>query len=340
MPTPFLSPFFDPSSLEVAARHFAFLPGPDGVIPWLSGRRLFFPTLELAGHPYADYRSVPDPRLLEVLWDLHGESASRRLFEFGCIAEGDPSETLIAGWTERHGLIMTAVPQPRAPFLDITGSWQAYREAKRAKSWKNMARARRLLEERGGPLTLALASRPEDLGAALPSCLALYDANWSPLTSSSMFLSRAGKDFLRDLLSTLSREGKAELATLTQGTTLLAFSAGLMLGGTYFFYIFATNKAPEYGTYSVGKLLISGLLESAFARGFKRFDFMAGEESYKYEWTKQSRSRTTYYAAQDTPWGRFALSTLPALLGGLSLAKRQRWIRGVLSAAGKGLLRR
>lgn len=329
-----LSPFSEPAALEAASRHFRFLPGPagEGIFPWVEGRRFCFKTIALAGHPYADYRSVPQPEAaLDALLKRH--DCGRRIIELGCIAESDPAHEDISRWAARNRLRLAAVELARAPYLELSGSWEDYRAGKRAKSWKNISRAQRLLEAKAGPISFRIAETPEDISAVFDRCMDLYGANWSPLSSSSIFLSETGRLFLKDLLLTLSQERKAEISLLEQGTTLLSFAAALKRDGVYYFYVFATNKDPDYETYSVGKLLIRDLLESAFARRFTRFDFMAGEEPYKYEWTKLSQGRTSYYAVRDTLWGRAALSTFLVLSRGVALLKSQAWLRRLLRGA-------
>lgn len=324
------SPFYDPTALAVAARHFRFLPDPAGlgIFPWVEGRRFFFRILELAGHPYADYRSVAEHvASLDTLLAIRPGG----IIEFGCIGEMDPAHVSIAWWANRHHLLLVPVTLARAPYLDIAGSWEEYRAAKRAKSWKNISRAQKLLEEKAGPLSFRILEAPEAIAGVFDSCMSLYTANWSRMNSSSIFLSETGRRFLKDLLVTLSQEGKAEISLLEQGTVLLAFSMSLKRDGGYYFYVFATNKVAEFETYSVGKILIRDLLESVFARRFTRFDFMAGEEPYKYEWTKCSQGRTSYYAVRDTFKGRAILSSFLALSRCVALLKRQRWLRRLLS---------
>lgn len=342
MPQGTRSPFCDATALEVASRHFRFIPDPSGrgVLPWVAGRRLFFRTLELAGHPYADYRSVVRGEAeLDAILELQPDACDWRIVELGCIAEGDEAHEDISQWVRRHRLVVVPVTLARAPYLEINCSWEAYRAAKRAKSWKNISRAQKLLEARAGPLSFKVLDAPDVISAVFDRCMSLYAANWSHLNSSSIFHTEPGRLFLKDLILTLSREGKAEISLLEQGTSLLAFSMSLKRDGVYYFYVFATNKAQEYETYSVGKILISNLLESAFARRFKRFDFMAGEEPYKFEWTKLSQGRTSYYAVRDTRWGRAALFSFLTISRCVALIKRQLWLRRTLTIVGRGRAR-
>lgn len=329
------SPFYDPTALRVASRHFQFLPAPPGieVFPWARGRRFLFRTIELAGHPYADYRSLaPSQSILDDLLSFHAEACRGRIIELGCIAEGDASHEGIASWARRNRMFLTSLELARAPYLDIDGSWESYRAGKRAKSWKNISRAQRLLEEKGGALSFRIVDTAEGIAGVFDSCMSLYSANWNRLNSSSIFLSGQGRAFLKDLFLSLAQEGKAEVALLEQGAVLLAFAMTLKRDGTYYFYVFSANKSYEFEKYSVGKIIVRDILESVFRRKFARFDFMAGEEPYKYEWTKLSRKRTSYFAVRDTFSSRMALSIFIALTRLAALLKRQRWLRRILAA--------
>lgn len=324
------SPFSDPCALRVAARHAVTI-GVGKHSAWAESRKFGIGTLELAGSVYADYQSLPDGTTsLDDLWAQRNRLFPNRVLSLGPFVDGDPSLPILDEWLKRRGLAWRITSLSQAPFLKITGSWREYCDAKRGKFWHNINRAEKQLVAGFGPLEFALARTPKEAAAVLPSCLALYRLNWTRLTSRSFFLTEPGGQLLRDLVAELAAEGKVEIATLTQGGQILAFSISLTMDSVYYFYVFATNKRPQYARYSVGKIFLRRLLESAFERGFQAFDFMAGEEPYKFEWTRKSRRRYAYYVVADTALDRARLSLL---LGARQIEialKNSRIVRGAL----------
>jgi CelD/BcsL family acetyltransferase involved in cellulose biosynthesis len=50
---------------------------------------------------------------------------------------------------------------------------------------------------------------------------------------------------------------------------------------------------PGYSKYSVGNLLLWKVLEMCVEKGIFEYDFMQGDECYKYEWTDKRRQNMT-----------------------------------------------
>lgn len=329
-----VSPFYHPSFLEVASRYFCFLRGAGAPLsPFVVSRRYFlFRTLELAGRGYADYRSILEPEDLNQLLLLHRARFSSHVIELDAIREEDPTNKMVQDWIAKQNLFSYQEDLSRAPYLPIDGSWEQYVAKKKRKFWYNISRAERLLEQQGGPITFQILEAAEEIAKALPHCLSLYRMNWNRLTSTSVYLTEQGLRFLQELLKNLPEKGMAELVLLKQADSLLAFAMGLKQGGVYYFYLFATNKAPQVATYSVGKILIRNLLKTVFERNFKIFDFMAGDEPYKYEWTKMSQGRSTYYVTTRNLPNRLRLWLLIALDRLVQIFKRTKWLRTLLSS--------
>ncbi len=320
-----VSPFANPTARRVAARYLDSREAVDASGTWRSTRRFGVGLLELVGASYADYQSLAKGQA-----DLEDVGFEKSLSLLGPFAEGDPSIVLMERWVKERGLLCRAVALSSAPVLRITGSWQEYCDSKRGKFWHNLNRSQRQIESQFGPLEFKVLERPEDVEKAFPSCLELYRANWTRLTSRSFFLSDSGGRFLHDLMVELSREGKAEISRLEQRGELLAFSCALKMDSIYYFYVFATSKRPEFERFSIGKLFLRRLLESVFSRGMCAFDFMAGEEPYKFEWTRASRSRALYLVAPDTLAGRARLEYFLAARGLEARLKNNQMLRGLL----------
>ena len=88
----------------------------------------------------------------------------------------------------------------------------------------------------------------------------------------------------------LASKESALLAVLyDKNKKLLSYGYCLEQDNTLHFYQHTTTFEQMYRTFSLGKVLIYRLLEFAIIRGYKKFDFMTGPTSYKYEWTKEAQ---------------------------------------------------
>ena len=59
-------------------------------------------------------------------------------------------------------------------------------------------------------------------------------------------------------------------------------------GGKYYYY--QSGFDPDWEKLSPGFLLFSYCIENAISEGIKEFDFLQGEEEYKYLWTNKTRT--------------------------------------------------
>src|SRR3989449_10630318 len=49
-------------------------------------------------------------------------------------------------------------------------------------------------------------------------------------------------------------------------------------------------RSPRWARASVGKVLMEMMVRRAIERGYRRFDFLRGDDPYKLEWTRTERT--------------------------------------------------
>ena len=329
------SPFYQSIALEIASKYLGYTfinYGNDATSissPLVESKFFLFKMLSLAGAEYADYRTILDPRDLEKIFSLHRSNFKYNIIFLGSISDTDPSYQLIEESIKKNNFLNFKENQDRCPYLDISGSWEDYQLRKKKKFWYNISRSQRILEERMGKINFEILQSPVEIKSYFKNCINIYKKNWNGLTSSSIYLRKKGEDFLEELVVMLSKSSNSEIAILKQDNIILAFSIGFKFNLVYYFYIFATNKDPSLSKYSVGKIFIKNLLESVFQRKFQKFDFMAGEEPYKLEWTKSSIGRTNFYIVRRSAYNKSKLILLFLLRYILIWFKRNRFFRSI-----------
>lgn len=174
------------------------------------------------------------------------------------------------------------------PYLTINSSWSDYKKTKRRKFWYNIRRSERLIKEEVGELEFKIASTPVEISNILPEIFDLHEKRWSDQFTTSDFSTLDGRKKYNAAAMELSEIGECEIAYLMIDGKVLSYSYSLIQDNNYYFYSHASSLSRGLRKYSLGKVLISKLLETVFDRKFNCFDFMIGEESYKYEWTKTS----------------------------------------------------
>lgn len=210
-----------------------------------------------------------------------------------------------------------------APFVSLDGKWEEYYGQKDRKFRYNLRRAERKLNEIGR-LEIIHYSRPQDIYEHLPWAFELYAKRARKSFRRSLWLKERGRAFLRDLAVRFAERGWMDLAFLTVGGQPIAFCYGFQVYETYYFYATGFDPDKKYAQYSPGILLIKHLIERAFSMGFKRFDFMLGDEAYKRIWATHARKVFTYVLGGRNLRSRLAFVSYTF---GLSVRQRMRKAR-------------
>lgn len=185
------------------------------------------------------------------------------------------------GWTriERLGDV--------CPFIPLAGrTWETYLAALHGKHRSNFTRRHRALEER--PDTrLALVTSETERGPALRAMIGLHRQRWQH---------RGGSDALHTSELLAFHDEFTKLALARDWLRLFILHvAGKPVAALYGFryrdkfLFYQTGFDPEYSRQGVGQVTVGRVIKHAFEEGLGEFDFLHGDESYKFDWTKTVR---------------------------------------------------
>jgi hypothetical protein len=141
-------------------------------------------------------------------------------------------------------------------------------------------RKRRKLERDLGPVRFTFHDeRPE----VFDTCL-----RWK----SAQYLASGYRDLFADarnvaLFRRLAAAGLVRVSSLTAGERLVAVHLGALHEGRFYWWVPAYE--PEAGRYSPGRLMLEALLEHGYRAGHHEFDFLIGEEDYKWHYATHTR---------------------------------------------------
>jgi CelD/BcsL family acetyltransferase involved in cellulose biosynthesis len=176
-----------------------------------------------------------------------------------------------------------------SPYLPLEGDFDSY-YASIGKEWRTQGeRKLRKMEREAGGCRLEIITQPSldllfELRDLATKRRAAGDMRRCPLLDELRY------QFLVDLLPEFTSLGWWRIAILRAGKALAAYQICFAVNGVA--YLWSLAHHPEYETYSPGKLLLRLHLEACYKEGFKEFDFMAGDESYKGHWTKLERQQS------------------------------------------------
>lgn len=92
------------------------------------------------------------------------------------------------------------------------------------------------------------------------------------------------KRFTVQLIVHLWSEGVIHFSTLNLDNKPISYHFGFLFEKRFYWY--KPAYALEFQNYSPGKVHISELLREGLQQGWETFDFLLGDEAYKYLWTK------------------------------------------------------
>ncbi len=248
-------------------------------------------TLSFVGHGFTD-RS-------DLVVSTEGSGVSReqvvsalfeRVFQDGNIwdevlltqlTDASPNFAAVAKETGRAGHDVETEKLIACPYLEIGPDFEAYYKGLGKNLKHDVAKKSRRLAEQGLEPDFEVVTRVDD--AVLSELRELNRRRFEAAGHRSFFLREDRFAFLRELAPVFSRRQWWLLFLFRVKGRLVAYRLCFSYNGTV--YDWNTSYDLEYSQYSLGKILLKPVLAYCFGKGYRVFDFMAGDEDYKLKWT-------------------------------------------------------
>ena len=162
--------------------------------------------------------------------------------------------------------------------LALPVTWDAFLTALPKKHRHELTRKLRRFEREVPDGRVAWESTPAGIERRLDDFLALHRASRA---GTAKFMDARMEGFFRRAIGALAAAGGARLALLERSDGPLASFVTLEWDGTVGLY--NSGFAPAHAALSPGLVLLAHVVRDALERGCRRFDFLRGEERYKYE---------------------------------------------------------
>lgn len=163
------------------------------------------------------------------------------------------------------------------PYISLPSSWDQFLINLRKKDRHELKRKFRRLENSGEISYTLFDNQTGDLDTALDHFLNLMAQSKE---EKAVFLNEERKHFLRILTRSMSQKNMLRLFFLeidgVKVSTTMSFAHNNKL------YLYNSGYDQEYRSLSIGLLLKAQNIRYAIEAGFTEFDFLRGNESYKY----------------------------------------------------------
>lgn len=174
------------------------------------------------------------------------------------------------------GWHVTVEKEDVAPFLQLPGDWEEYVASLRKKDRHELRRKLRRLESSGDIRHVELTSR-EDVETAASD---FFELHRKSTPDKEEFMTPEREQFFRDVSARLADDGITRLAFLEVEGKRVATSLSFVVDNVR--YLYNSGYDPEYRHLAVGLLNHAYTIRNSIEQGHYVFDFMRGDEAYKY----------------------------------------------------------
>lgn len=176
------------------------------------------------------------------------------------------------------------------PYVILPGSFEEYLAGLGPSVRYNFRRRRRALEREGSLQFTALQGGAE-LERRFADLVRLHRLRSEQQGRKSSFLEPTVQAFHASMLKRMAAQGWARLYLLQVQEEEVAALYGFSIGKKFSFY--QSGMSPAWSRFSVGLVMMGCAIKEAIHSGHEEFDFLRGEESYKFQWTRRARQTLT-----------------------------------------------
>lgn len=187
-----------------------------------------------------------------------------------------PTLNLLPSLARAHGFRVSVEREERCPLLDLPADWEAYLAGLDSKARHELRRKLRRCEQSYPGARIRLVTETE-LPAALDAFFVLHRKS---STGKARFMDGRMEAFFRTAAAAFAQRGWLQLWMLETEHPLAAV---LCFDYAEAVSLYNSGFEPEARAASPGIVLIAGVLRETIGRRRQRFDFLRGEETYKYD---------------------------------------------------------
>ncbi len=191
----------------------------------------------------------------------------------------------VAAGYAQHSLVRSACPYAALPttFQDFLGA--------RGQNVRYNFRRRLKALHREGRVAFITLRHADDILRAWPELLRLHGMRFSSQAKASSFLHPDVQRFHQDTLRRMGPEDGPRLYLLEVDGRAIAALYGFSLGARFLY--FQSGMDPHWARWSIGLIMMGCAIEQAIKDGHREFDFLRGNEAYKYQWASDARTTHT-----------------------------------------------
>jgi CelD/BcsL family acetyltransferase involved in cellulose biosynthesis len=265
-----------------------------GIAPLYVSRHLGTPLRRLAflGTGAADYMDViaPDDRAAEVCSAVLRHLTASRGYDLADLQQMAPTAHLReeiehrgkAGSRRHHAVIR----QEPCPYMELAPTWDEVAAKLGKKMRSNLSYYDRHIAKSFESVESRLAE-PQELEEAMSALFDLHQKRWNARLLPGVLGSAKTQQFHLEVARRFAERGWLRLHLVRLEGRTVAVLYCYSYRGRYYYYL--GGFAPDLGKYSLGTVQTMHAIKQAISERCAEFDFLRGDEPYKYRWMPQER---------------------------------------------------
>ncbi len=211
----------------------------------------------------------------------------------------------------RSGLREQLSARGVCPYIPLPASFDAY-VAGLNPIWRYSFRRAMRMTQRAGALRHLVFKDYAAIEEHFPEFLRLHRLRFEQRGERSTFLEDTNQAFHWAVLGRVGPRGWARLYLLELDGKAVAGYYGFCVRSK--FLVMQTGFDPAWSRRGVGNVMVGLAIQESIRSGHDEFDFLRGDEQYKFHWTRSTREAITVRLFQGTATGSllFAASSLAA----------------------------
>ena len=196
------------------------------------------------------------------------------------------SRTDSEGVSQGKGVRVSSWAGETCPYLPLAETWDAFRATLGKKLRQNIGYYARALEKQY--IVEYRVADSETLSADLDDFFELHQKRWNQRWLPGAFASRQARAYHTEAAGALLRTGRLRLHTLTLDGEVRAALYCFQKATTCYYYLGGFD--PGMARLSLGTVLTAHAMRCSIEKdGGREFDFLRGNEGYKYRWGAHDR---------------------------------------------------
>lgn len=173
-----------------------------------------------------------------------------------------------------------------SPYLPLKDGYASYLERRSSNFRNGMRRKIKKLQEYGDA-RFHFSTAPEEVAQTLTMAFEVAAKSWKAKNGTGLFCHHNVREFFATLVPRLAAVGQVEIATLAMDGKPIASEVLFRVGGKLWSY--DHSFTIEHDRLSPGHLLTAHIIERAYQEKAGEYDFLRGDEGYKYRWLGGAR---------------------------------------------------